>query len=458
MRAAPEVMSGPGSPGYRADACADGEPAGSAAAGPVRWVWIVLVLAVCHAAAVASFQVLSVLVSSIKSALAVSDVQYSLMQGFAVAIFASLLGIPAATVADRGNRRLVVLVGVIVWAAATVGCAFVRGFDGLFAARMLVGLGEVFLYPSALSMIADVAPQGRLSSAIGAFGCGGPVGAALALIGGGWLLRNAPRFAFIFPGLAPWRVVFLLCGVFGVLAAVLLLTVAEPKHRGRAEGSGVGIGGTLRYMLEHGRLFAGVSGGMLALSFCVFATASWSPTMLVRDHAMSYPSAGAVTGAAALVGGVLGAWSCGLLSDWIESLGRRDAALRVSVGVALAFLLAIPGAALARSAGSATACVWISYSLLGMPTVLGGTALQQISPAPMRAQVMAIQVLLVNLLALSLGPLAVAALTDGVFGDPRAVGYALVLTVGAGALAAIAGFLVSRRGFLGDRTGCGTRR
>jgi MFS transporter, Spinster family, sphingosine-1-phosphate transporter len=414
-------------------------------------VWVVLVLAVCHAAAVASFQILSVLVSPIRAALAVSDVQYSLMQGLAVAIFASLLGVPAATIADRGNRRLVVLVGIVVWSAATFACAFARSFGELFAARMMVGLGEVFLYPSALSMIADVAPPGRMSSAIGAFGCGGPVGAALALIGGGWVLSSAPRLALIVPELPAWRVVFLLCGAFGALAAALLLTVSEPAHRAAAESCRSGIAATLSYMIRNGRLYAGVSGGMLALSFCVYATASWFPTMLVRDHAMSYSRAGAITGAAALVGGMLGAWACGLLSDWIESRGSDDAALQVSVVIAVAFLAAVPAAVLTRSLGWTAAWVWASYALLGMPTVVGGTALQQISPASMRAQVMAMQVLLVNLLALSLGPLTVAALSDEAFGNARAVGYALAFTVGAGALAAVAGFTSSRRGFIEHR-------
>jgi hypothetical protein len=73
----------------------------------------------------------------------------------------------------------------------------------------------------------------------------------------------------------------------------------------------------------------------------------------------------------------------------------------------------------------------------------------------MRAQVMAIQVLLVNLLALSLSPLTVAALSDEVFGDSRAVGYALAITVGAGALAAVVGFASSRRGFVDHRVRAG---
>lgn len=420
-----------------------------AIAAPPRWIWIVLVLAVCHAAAVASFQILSVLVEPIKAALGVSDVQYSLMQGVAIAIFASLLGIPAASVADRGNRRLVVLVGVIAWSAATLAAASVQSFTELFAARMVVGLGEVFLYPSALSMIADVAPSGRLSSAIGAFGCGGPIGAALALIGGGWLVHHREPLVSFLPGLPAWRAAFLLCGALGALAAALLLTVSEPRHRESGQRAGIGV--TLRYMGGRWKLFAGVSGGMLALSFCVFATASWSPAMLVRGDGMNYGGAGAITGSAALIGGVVGAWTCGLLSDWVESRGRKDAVLQVSVAVSICFLLSIAGAVIATSLRWTATFVWLSYALLGMPTVLGGTALQQISPPPMRAQVMALQVLLVNLLALSLGPLTVAWLADDVFSNPQSIGSALALTVGAGTIVAGLAFLLCRHRFRSER-------
>ena len=54
-----------------------------------RWVWAVTVLAVCHAAAVATFQILNILVEPIKASLSVTDTQYSLMQGLAVAVCAS---------------------------------------------------------------------------------------------------------------------------------------------------------------------------------------------------------------------------------------------------------------------------------------------------------------------------------------------------------------------------------
>jgi len=64
---------------------------------------------------------------------------------------------------------------------------------------------------------------------------------------------------------------------------------------------------------------------------------------------------------------------------------------------------------------------------------------------------MAIQVLLVNLLALSLGPLTVALLTDRLFKRLDSIGYALVWTVGSGALIAFAAVLACRRLFVASR-------
>ncbi|MGY2499095.1 MFS transporter, partial [Klebsiella pneumoniae] len=94
-----------------------------------------------------TFQILNILVEPIKASFAVNDTQYSLMQGFAVAIFASLLGIPAARIADRGSRRRIISIGVITWSAATVLCAASQSVWQLFIARMLVGVGEAFFYP-----------------------------------------------------------------------------------------------------------------------------------------------------------------------------------------------------------------------------------------------------------------------------------------------------------------------
>ena len=430
----------------------------SDASGPAPWVWAVVVLAVCHAAAVATFQILNVLVEPIKADLVLTDTQYSLIQGLAVAVFASALGIPAARIADHGHRRLIVLIGVVTWSVATVACAFARSFPELFAARMLVGLGEAFLYPAALSMIADVAPRQRLSTAIGIFGCGGPIGTALALMGGGWLVRNPGSIGSdLFWGIsATWRAGFLMCSVFGGLAACLLLTLPEPRHSGVVVPLRQNLVRTLSHLRLHWKVFAGVSGTMLALSYCVFAISSWSLTMLVRTHGLSYAAVGPMAGLAAVAGGMAGAWVAGAATDKLEAVGHRDAALRVAIAVAAMMVITTAVPVLGVSGEWAVLSVCGAYCVLGMPTVLGGTALQQISPPPIRAQVMAIQVLLVNLLALSLGPLTVALLTDRLFKRPNSIGYALVWTVGIGAFVAIWAVLACRRRFVTSRVSLGT--
>ncbi|HET9389353.1 MAG TPA: hypothetical protein VFO44_06875, partial [Steroidobacteraceae bacterium] len=126
-------------------------------------------------------------------------------------------------------------------------------------------------------------------------------------------------------------------------------------------------------------------------------------------------------------------------------------ALRVALAVSVLIALTMAVAVLTPSPVWAAIALGVTYSLLGVPTVLGGTALQQISPPAIRAQIMAIQVVLVNLVALSLGPLTVAALTDHVFGGPAAVGYGLICADSIGAVAAIAAILACRGRFAGER-------
>ena len=61
------------------------------------------------------------------------------------------------------------------------------------AARVITGIGEVFLFPAALALIAEVAPTRRLGLAISLFALGGPVGSALALVAGGAFAQTAQQ-------------------------------------------------------------------------------------------------------------------------------------------------------------------------------------------------------------------------------------------------------------------------
>jgi MFS family permease len=416
-------------------------------AADIRWPWPILVLALCHAQAIASFQILNILTDPIKGSLVISDTQYSLLQGFAVAIFAAALGIPAARRADVKSRRNVILAGACGWSLATLACAFVHNFWQLFIARIFMGVGEVFLFPAALSLIADVAARDRFSSAVAIFGSGGPLGAAAGLYGGSWVVPHRQVLVDWLPllsGLEGWRIAFLLCGLSGIATTLLLLTVREPSrgHRSSSERSWSLLRDTL---MSHWACYALVSGGMLCLALCAFATAAWAPMVLTRVHHLPLEWAGRMTAGAALIGGVLLSYPAGFLIDRVIRSGRADGVLRV--GVALAAGLAVL-AALGAVAGDAAIAAWVTlYALLGIPTVLAGTALPMMTPAPMRAQVMAVHLLLMNLLSLSLGPLLVAIITDDLFRRGSSVGASLAIVDGVAASLAAILFWTGRRRF-----------
>lgn len=412
------------------------------------WIWPTVVLALCHAQAIASFQILNILIDPIKASLSITDTQYSLLQGVAVAIFAALLGVPAARWADRRGRRNVILAGMAGWSMATVSCAFVASFGQLFLARVFVGIGEVFLFPAALSLIAGFAPERRLSTAVAIFGCGGPAGAAAALFGGGWIVVHHERITALIGWAEPleaWRLAFFLCGISGLLTAILLPTIREPAPP-QQDPLLDRFASVLVTVGQHWRTYAPLSGGMLLLATCVFATSAWTPTMLVRTYGLTYAEAGELTGAAALIGGPLLAWSAGIAVDRFHALGRRDGVMIVSLGFAIMLTLLSAAGGLLTSSAIAVAAWIIVFALLGTPTVLAGTAFQLVTPDRMRAQVMALHLVLMNVIALSLGPTLVAVVTENILRDPRAVGQSLsMLNVAASILAAAAFLFVRRR-------------
>ena len=130
------------------------------------WLWTPLVLALCHAHAIASVQIVNILVDPIKGSLGVTDTQYSLLQGAALGLLAVVLGVPIARIADSGRRRNVIALGTIAWSLGSLLSAVAQTFTHLLIARAFVGIGEIVLFPAALSIIYDSAPRERLATAI----------------------------------------------------------------------------------------------------------------------------------------------------------------------------------------------------------------------------------------------------------------------------------------------------
>ena len=117
--------------------------------------YTVAVLLLAYTLSFIDRMILTLLVAPIRAALDISDTQVSLLIGLAFALFYTLLGLPIAWIADRWNRRNLILIGVALWSAMTAGCGFAGSYATLFLARMGVGVGEAALSPAASAWLAS---------------------------------------------------------------------------------------------------------------------------------------------------------------------------------------------------------------------------------------------------------------------------------------------------------------
>lgn len=412
----------------------------------------VAVLTFCNIVAIASTQILNILVDPIKADLAISDVQFSLLQGFAFFVFASLFAIPAARIADRGLRRNVILFGVIGWTLAVGASAWSRSFGELFVARVFVGIGEVFLAPAAISLITDLAPKRRLGVSIGVFVSGMPIGAAAAMFGGGWLLSTWPDLgaALGLEHVQAWRVAFVACALFGVLAAALLLLVREPSRKISGivpSGNDAPPTGLVQHVRKNAVAFAGVIAGILALSFAAVGAMTWLPSYFVRAHGLGYGEAGRIMSVALLAFAGGGTWICGYAADLFERRGRIEAPILVMSASVLGLAGAASLLACVHVLPVAVATVCVMAVFIMAPGAVGPLALSRLSLPHMRAQVFAVFLLLSNLIAGGLGPSAVALLTDQVFRRPEAVGSSIAVVAAISALISLGAFAVSAKAY-----------
>ena len=95
------------------------------------------------------------------------------------------MGIPIGRLADKYNRRTIIVWGIAIWSCMTAVCGITKGYWQLFAARVGVGVGEAALSPAAYSMIADLFPAQKLGRALSVYTTGAFVGAGLAFSIGG---------------------------------------------------------------------------------------------------------------------------------------------------------------------------------------------------------------------------------------------------------------------------------
>src|SRR5258708_18527003 len=98
---------------------------------------------------------LGLVLQDIKIDFHLSDTQLGLLSGIAFALFYSVMGIPIARWADRGNRVTIISLTTALWSAAVALCGVAGNFMQLLSIRIGVAVGEAGCMPPAHSLIAD---------------------------------------------------------------------------------------------------------------------------------------------------------------------------------------------------------------------------------------------------------------------------------------------------------------
>lgn len=182
-------------------------------------------------------QILSILANDIKADLGLDDAQLGFLYGTAFAIFYALFGIPLGRLADGWNRTRLLAIGLGLWSLMTALSGFARNAATLTVARIGVGVGEATSAPCAYSLIADMFPRRIRGTALGIYSAGLFTGSGLSLLIGGSVVeawnRAYPHDAPL--GLAGWQAAFLVVGLPGLVMALWVASLREPK-RGAMDG------------------------------------------------------------------------------------------------------------------------------------------------------------------------------------------------------------------------------
>lgn len=413
-----------------------------------RYAWTVV--AILSFAGVVSYidrTIMNLLVGPIRADLGISDTQFSLLQGFAFSLFYAALAIPLARLSDTGNRKYVIIFGVICWSLATFASGLAGSFMLLFAARMFIGVGEATLTPGGYSLISDYFPKEKLSAAISVFTASSFLGSGVALIVGGalitYLTKIGPQDLPLLGTLKPWQMTFIAVSLPSILVLALLAFVKEPMRR----ASVADVGATIKpaslkevfaFMRTKARVIFAIYFGLTFLAAVLYAVTSWVPEFLIRNFEWSPARVGQVFGPLIIVFGYSGMTAGGWICNKMVQRGVTDANLRLPM---IAALLCMPFAiAFGIMPTSTLSLICLAPTLFfgAMPFGIGTAALPLISPNRMRAQIVAGYLFIANLLSYGLGPTAVTAFSDFALGGGNTLGTAFAYVLPVLSLAGIA--------------------
>ncbi len=355
---------------------------------------------------------LGLVLQDIKADLNLSDTELGFLSGMAFALFYSIMGLPIARWADRGNRVTIISLTAALWSIGVAACGMAASFVQLLTVRVFVAVGEAGCVPPAFSLIADYFNRAERPRAAATYGLGGPLSYVVGYFLAGWL--NV---------LFGWRMTFVLLGAPGLLlAGVAWFTLREPR---RTEFKALIAVPTatvpdVQVTPNTMEIFMTLWGNstfrhlllcLAVMSFFGYGILLWQPTFLIRSYGLKTGEVGTwlalVFGLGGLVGVYLGGELASRYAASNEHLQLKGLAVALSAAGVFSMLIYL------------SPTKYIAFALMGLAAVGQGAVngplfatIQTLVPDRIRAVSFALVYLFSNLIGMGLGPLAAGALSD----------------------------------------------
>jgi len=285
------------------------------------------------------------MLSTMKPAMQINiqELQSATNFGYLMAIFLWIYGFMSpisGLIADRLNRKWLIVGSLFVWSAITFAMGFAKTFDQLYWLRAGMGVSEALYIPAGLSLIADYHTAKTRSLAVGIHMTGLYMGQAL----GGFGATIAAEYS--------WQNAFISFGLIGIVYSVVLILFLHEKpaalpdtakavaqDAAKAQSTAKSFNRESLFKV-FATLFSNISFWVILFYFAVpslpgWGVKNWLPTLFSENLGIDMSKAGPLSTITIAASSFLGVIFGGVLSDkWVQK-NIRGRVYTSAIGLAM---------------------------------------------------------------------------------------------------------------------------
>ncbi|MFT4015933.1 MAG: MFS transporter [Agriterribacter sp.] len=261
----------------------------------------------------------------------IAELQSATNFGYLMAVFLWIYGLMSPVsgiIADRMNRKWLIVVSLFVWSAVTFMMGYATSFQQLYWLRAVMGISEALYIPAGLSLIADYHSDKTRSLAIGIHMTGLYMGQAL----GGFGATIADKYS--------WQETFHSFGLIGVVYAVILVFFLKEYKRPALIADDNVPNKKPSLFKGLAVLLSNISFWVILMYFAIpslpgWGVKNWLPTLFSENLHIDMATAGPMSTITIAASSFLGVIFGGILSDrWVQK-NMRGRVFTSAIGIAL---------------------------------------------------------------------------------------------------------------------------